>query len=81
MKVERNDELSALYAEAVANIVHVNSGRWPDADEAGRLSVRQREESGSRIRSWKGNSMRLVGAEDRRGQGAIDVLEPCLEAR
>ena len=24
MKVERNDELSALYAEAVANIVHVN---------------------------------------------------------
>ncbi len=29
MKVERNDELSALYAEAVANIVHVtlNDGR------------------------------------------------------
>src|SRR5436309_13467940 len=24
VKVERNDELSALYAEAVANIVHVN---------------------------------------------------------
>ena len=28
VKVERNDELSALYAEAVANIVHVTLSRW-----------------------------------------------------
>ena len=40
--VERNDELTSLYAKAVANIVHVTLAGWPRADQAGRLPVRQR---------------------------------------
>ena len=50
VKVERNVELSALYPDAVANIVHVDLADGRTIDQARRLSDRAREESAERFR-------------------------------
>ena len=76
VKVERNEELSALYAEAVANIVHVNLADGRTLDQARRLSARATRRTGSRIPRWKGN-FSTCRAEDRRRAGADKVVEHC----
>ena len=78
VKVERNDELSALYAEAVANIVHVNlaDGRtltkrvdYPLGNAKNRLKDSELEGKFFSLAAPK------IGKE-----GADKVVEHCLEA-
>ena len=66
VKVERNDELTCALCRSGGEHRAREAGRRTHADEASRLSVRQREEPAEGSGSWKGNSSILAGAEDRR---------------
>ena len=75
--VQRNDELTSLYAKAVANIVHVtlHDGRRPD--EAGRLSVRQRAQPGDRRTT--GREIQFAGRARTRRRRRAEVARRRLE--
>ena len=60
VKVERNEELSALYPGRGREHCARRSCGWPDADQASRLSAGQREESAEGFSSWKRNSLRSL---------------------
>ena len=72
--VQRNDELSSLYAKAVANIVHVTLQDGQRADQAGRLSAGQRVQSGERRTAGREIQFaRRARAGRRRRQKIIDA--------